>query len=146
MVAAALEIINAGQEPLPGVADDRSTGSAGGAGPVAGARVTGTVSAVLWDTLERVWGQLGFDVAVPDRASRALALARVIEPTSKRDSARVLVEVGAWAPANTTIYQCLKRCQQRDYWARLAAACWAHAGARASLLMYDVTVRREALD
>lgn len=139
LVAAAWELVNAGQESLPGVGNDRSPVPAGGPVAVSGAQVTGTVSAVLWDTLERVWAQLGFDVAVPDKAFQSLALARVIEPTSKLDSARVLAEVGAWAPANTTIYQCLKRCQQRDYRARLAAACWEHAGTRASLLMYDVT-------
>lgn len=139
LVAAAREVINAGQEPLPGVAEDRSTASSDGPVAVSGARVTGTVSAVLWDTLERVWGQLGFAEAVPDAAFKALALARVIEPTSKLDSARVLAEVGAWAPANTTIYQCLKRCQARGYRDKLAAACWQRAGARASLLLYDVT-------
>lgn len=60
---------------------------------VSGARVTGTVSAVFWDTLEPVWGQLGFADAVPDAAFKVLALALVIEPTSKLDSARVLAEV-----------------------------------------------------
>lgn len=139
LVAAAWEFVNAGQEPLPDVGNDRSPAPVGGAVPVPGARVTGTVSAVLWDTLDRVWAQLGFAAAVPDKAFQALALARVIEPTSKLDSARVLAEVGAWAPSNTTIYRCLKRCQERDYRDRLARACWAHAGARASLLMYDVT-------
>ena len=137
LVTAAHQIINAGQEPLPGVSGDQPGG--GVAAGTGGARVLSTTSAVLWDTLGRVWCQLGFDSAVPDRAFKALALARVIEPTSKLDSARVLGEVGAWAPTNTTIYRCLRRCQDRGYREALASACWAHAGARASLLLYDVT-------
>ncbi len=138
LVAVAWEVINSGQEPLPDLEDARPA-TAGGRLTVPGVQVTGTISAALWDTLERVWDQLGFTAAVPDEAFKALTLARVIEPTSKADSARVLDEVGAWAPANTTIYRCLQRCQERGYRDRLAAACWDHAGSRARLLIYDVT-------
>jgi len=137
LVGAAWEIVHAGQDLLPGVADGQGAAWSGRA--VSGARVTGTVSAVLWEVLETVWSQLGFDDAVGDKAFKALALARVIEPTSKLDSARVLAEAGAWAPANATIYRCLRRCQERGYRDRLAKACWVFAGPRASLLLYDVT-------
>lgn len=137
LVAAARRRITAGQDVLPGIAEDRFVG--GGEVVAPGARVLGTVSAVLWEALEGVWAELGFEAAVPDKAFKALTLARVIEPTSKLDSARVLAEVGAWAPANTTIYQCLKRCQERGYRDKLAAACWERAGMNASLLLYDVT-------
>lgn len=139
LVARARELITAGEDPLPDLAVDPPTDASPGSVTAVSARVVGTMSAVLWEALEAVWAGLGFDDAVGDRAFKALALARVIEPTSKLDSARVLGEVGAWAPANTTIYQCLKRCQERGYREKLAAACWQHAGANASLLLYDVT-------
>lgn len=135
LVAAAWEVVHAGQDPLVAETVPVAAGDPGRPR----AQVLGTTSAVLWDTLDQVWAQLGFAAAVPDEAFKALALARVIEPTSKLDSARVLGEVGAWAPTNTTIYRCLRRCQERGYRDRLAAACWDHAGARASLFLYDVT-------
>jgi len=137
LVKAAWDVVHANQDPLLG-----ETGTPGGeVVPAVPARavVTGTESAVLWGVLTRVWAQLGFDAAVPDRAFKALALARVIEPTSKLDSARVLAEVGQWAPTNATIYRCLARCQDRGYRDRLAGACWERAKPHATLLMYDVT-------
>ena len=87
------------------------------------------------------YDQLGFDAATEDdEVFRALVLARIIEPTSKLDSLRVLAEVGV----DTVSYATLKRRLQGyadDAWRRrLAAACAAHARlGPASLVLYDVS-------
>jgi hypothetical protein len=61
-----------------------------------------------------------------------MVLAGVIEPTSNADTVRVLTEIGAPAPTVRTLFRALGRCEQRDYRAKLASACLAHAtrGAR----------------
>ena len=43
--------------------------------------------------------------------------------------------------ASTTLYNCLRRCVERDYRSRVAASCWAYATARGpvALVMYDLT-------
>ena len=49
----------------------------------------------LWDALCRAYDALGFDRAAGgDEVFRELVLARIIEPTSKLDSLRVLAEAG----------------------------------------------------
>jgi hypothetical protein len=112
-----------------------------------GGQVLATSSLLLWEVLTSAYTRLGFDV-VGDEAFRALVLARIIEPTSKADTVRVLGEVGAGVPGLNTIYRSLKRCQQRDYRSLLAKACLAHSArtsGRSALILYDVTVRHEAL-
>jgi len=95
----------------------------------------------LWEALSRAFDALGFDAAADgDEVFRQLVLARIIEPTSKQDSLRVLDEAGI-AP---TSYATLKR-RLPDYatdaWRqRLAAACASHAAlGPASLVLYDVS-------
>jgi pentatricopeptide repeat protein len=64
----------------------------------AGARVVGTSALMLWNVLIDAYARLGFDT-VADEAFRAMVCARVIEPTSKADTVRVLKQIGAPAPA-----------------------------------------------
>lgn len=71
---------------------------------------------------------LGFD-RVDDGVFGALVCARIIEPTSKLDTIRVLSELGVAAPHRNTLYNCLRRCMRRDYRARIAKACWERATA-----------------
>ncbi len=53
----------------------------------------------LWDGLSRAYEVLDFDAAAEgDEVFRCLVLARIIEPTSKLDSLRVLEEVGMRIP------------------------------------------------
>ena len=47
--------------------------------------------------------------AVGDEAFRALVLARIVEPTSKLDTVRVLDELGVGSPSRVTFMRCLKR-------------------------------------
>jgi hypothetical protein len=107
-----------------------------------GARVTGTCSQLLWDVLASAYDRLGFD-AVGDEVFRSLVLARIVEPTSKADTIRVLDEIGVPAPALRTIFRALARCVERDYRGQLATACLAHsastAAGRLSLVLYDCT-------
>ena len=108
---------------------------------VAGGRVAGTASLVLWDLLVDTYARLGFD-ALGDDTFRALVCARIIEPTSKRDTIRVLGDIGVTAPALNTLYRCLRRVTERDYRDRLARACAAHSRTTrgvGGLVLYDVT-------
>lgn len=106
----------------------------------AGGRVVGTSALTLWNVLVDAYARLGFDT-LADEAFRAMVCARVIEPTSKADTIRVLTEIGAPAPAVRTLFRALTRCQERDYRATLATACLAHAtrGGALGLVLYDVT-------
>lgn len=102
--------------------------------------VQSTASRVLWDALSSVYAGLGFDV-VGDECFRQLVLARVVEPTSKLDSIRVLDGLGIAPASLRTITRTLPRINDRGYRDRLATACWAHVAARGTvaLVMYDVT-------
>lgn len=61
---------------------------------------------VLWDVLVAAYRELGFD-GLDDDAFEAMVLARIIEPTSKADTIRVLGEVGAPAPSLRTLFRSL---------------------------------------
>jgi hypothetical protein len=72
--------------------DDASAGEAG-----TSAVVEGTSSLILWEVLNGLYDDLGLD-RLGDETFRALVLARVIEPTSKADTVRVLTEIGVASP------------------------------------------------
>lgn len=111
-----------------------------------GARVVATSSQVLWNVLEDAYGALGFD-ALEDEAFKALVLARIVEPTSKADTVRVLGELGVASPSLRTIFRCLAHVVELDYRTTLAEACWARrAPGRASLVLYDVTTLHFEID
>src|SRR5215207_10096907 len=79
--------LNACKQMLP--IEDGPTGGR----PIGEPVVEGTASLIVWETLAAVYASLGFD-QIHDEAFKALVLARIIEPTSKADTVRVLVEVG----------------------------------------------------
>jgi len=103
--------------------------------------VTGSRSRVLWDLLEATYQGLGFAAAVDDDTFMKLVLARVVEPTSKADTIRVLDDLGVPAPSLRTIWRTLARCVEQDWRDKLAAAAYAHAtcGGALKLVLYDVT-------
>jgi transposase len=71
---------------------------------------------------------------------RDLVLARIIEPTSKIDAARVLEEVGVDAASYATVKRRLPAYAKPKWRQSLAAACAARAGlGPASLVLFDVT-------
>lgn len=131
--AAAAERIAGGQLQLDlGVAADD------GAGPLP---ITSARMAVLWDALADVYTELGFtDTTDGDTVFRDLVLARIIEPTSKLDSLRVLEEVGVTAASYATVKRRLRTYAKAEWRRDLAAACASHAGlGPATLCLYDVT-------
>jgi hypothetical protein len=75
-----------------------------------------------------------------DEVFRLLVLARIIEPTSKLDAARVLEEAGLAAPSYATLNRRAAHIREGAWRQRLSAACAAHARlGRASLVLYDVS-------
>lgn len=115
---------------------DETRASASGATAV----VEDTASLILWQALTGLYADLGLG-RLADDAFRALVLARVIEPTSKADTVRVLTELGVASPHRVTFMRCLKRVIERDYRAVVAQACHAHAtrGGSLAVVLYDVT-------
>ena len=57
-----------------------------------------TASEVLWRVLINAYRQLGFD-QVGDEVFTSLVAVRIVEPTSKLDTVRVLGELGPASPA-----------------------------------------------
>lgn len=131
LMAAAREQLNAGRGEL-------DLGLAGAARQ--GARVVSWSSQVLWDVLGDAYERLGFE-AIKDDAFRTLVLARLVEPTSKADTIRVLGDLGVKAPHVNTLFAALKRCNDRDYRDAISKACVRHSArsGMAAMVMYDVT-------
>lgn len=104
--------------------------------------IQGKRSQLLVDVVRSSWQRLGFDV-IEDAAFFQLVLARLVEPTSKVDSLRVVAELGMVPVHLSTVKRCLKRCADKGYRDRIAQACfrhvWSDHGGDVSLLCYDVT-------
>jgi hypothetical protein len=133
--AAARQRLAAGQGELDlGLQPDAEAG--GGPLPITSSRM-----GHLWDALACAYVVLGLEEAAGgDEVFRDLVLARIIEPTSKLDSSRVLEEAGVVPVSYPTVCRRL-RSYARDVWRqKLAGACVAHAGlGPASLVLYDVS-------
>jgi hypothetical protein len=135
--AAARQRLAAGQGELDlGLEPVEPTGRGGVPLPITSSRM-----GHLWDALGRGYEMLGFDQATGgDEVFRQLVLARIIEPTSKLDSLRVLEEAGIDAPVYRTVTRCLRVYAQAEWRQKLAMACAAHARlGPASLVLYDVS-------
>jgi hypothetical protein len=122
------------------VADWRPVEEAAGPVVAGPGRTIGTCSRLLYDALGGVYDWLGFDV-VDDRVFRDLVIARIVEPTSKLDSARVLADLGAKTMSYRTIQRHLDQIGPGDYRDAVAAKCFAYSSdcGGLSLLLYDVT-------
>lgn len=82
---------------------DAGAVAAGGSDPL---QIASSQMTPLWEALCAAYDQLGFDTAAGgDKVFRQLVLARIIEPTSKADSLRVLAE----AVIETVSYATVKR-------------------------------------
>jgi len=131
LLARAREVKDAGQGRL-----DLFSGEEGAAGRV---WVEGSHSRLLWEALGAAWERLGFG-CVGDEVFRQLVLARLVEPTSKSGSARVIEGLGLEAPSNTAIHRCLGRVVAEGYRSVLAGKCLQRAKPEAlTLVLYDVT-------
>ncbi|MBS2966339.1 IS1634 family transposase [Actinocrinis puniceicyclus] len=111
------------------------------AAPDAPLPITSSRMGHLTDTLEHGYRVLGFeDAAGGDDVFRQLVLARIIEPTSKLDSLRVLEDAAIAAASYRTLKRRLPLHAQRSWLERISEACAAHAAlGPASLALYDVS-------
>lgn len=131
--AAAVERLAAGQTELDlGI----SGGVEPGTLPILSSQMTH-----LWEALCATYRILGFESATKsDNVFRDLVLARIIEPTSKIDAARVLGEVGAASASYATVKRRLRGYAQPGWRQALAAASATRAGlGPASLVLFDVS-------
>jgi hypothetical protein len=135
--AAAAQRLAAGQ----GVLDlglDAAAETVASCGPL---EIVSSHAGHLWEALCRAYDRLGFAAATGgDELFRQLVLARIIEPTSKLDSLRVLAEAGVHPPAYRTLKRRLRCYCEASWREQLAAACAKHAAlGPASLVLYDVS-------
>ena len=95
----------------------------------------------LLDALCFVYKKLGFEkVSAADEVFRSLVFARIIEPTSKLDSLRVMNEVGIQSPSYATLKRRLPIYADLDFRNSLSSCCACHAALDAeALLLFDVT-------
>ena len=131
--AAAAQRLAAGQAQL-----DLGLGERSAAEPLP---ITSSKSALLWDALCAAYAGVGFDkAAADDEVFRQLVLARIIEPTSKADSLRVIDETGVAPVSYPTLNRRLPVFAKSGFRQALSAACAAHAKlGPASLVLYDVS-------
>jgi hypothetical protein len=108
--------------------------------PVGPGRTAATDSRLLYDAIAAVDDWLGFDT-VDDAVFRDLVIARIVEPTSKTDSRRVLVDLGVEVVSYKTIQRHLALINTGNYRDLIATQCFTHASDRGalSLVLYDVT-------
>ncbi len=115
-----------------------------GVGPPAGSEplpIESSQMSHLWDGLCSAYRILGFESATKgDNVFRDLVLARIIEPTSKSDTGRVLSEVGVESASYATVKRRLPGYAQPQWRQALAAASARRAGlGPASLVLFDVS-------
>ena len=134
-LAAGQGVLDLGLEVPSGISDSSSV-PPGSPLPIRSSRM-----GHLGDALAGVYEQLGFtEAAGGDEVFRQLVLARIIEPSSKLDSIRVLQEAGLTAASYPTINRRLPRYAKSEFRGRISAACAAQAGlGPASLVLYDVS-------
>jgi hypothetical protein len=102
-------------------------------------RLKQPVSQILLHVLSEQYASLGFN-KIRDDVFTLLCLARIVEPTSKLDSLRVLSELGVTGLSKNKLYRCLENVITNDYRTIIAEQCFAHAARRGiSLVLYDVT-------
>jgi hypothetical protein len=127
---------------LDGVADWRPAQEASPSARVAPpGRTTGTSSRLLYGVLGAVYDWLGFDEVVEDPVFRDLVIARIVEPTSKLDAARVLDDLGVATVSYRSVQRHLVTTVEKRYREKIATKCFAYATdcGGLSLIIYDAT-------
>jgi hypothetical protein len=98
-----------------------------------------SVSSLLLRVLTEQYNLLGFN-ELKDEIFAYLCIARIVEPTSKLDSIRVLGDLGVSGLSKDQLYRCLGRVITKDYRSALTRQCFAQAAIKGiSLILYDVT-------
>ena len=125
---AELETLTAGARQRVAAGPMEFDRGAAGPGPGGPLPITSSRMGHLVDALERAYRVLGLEKAAGcDEVFRQLVLARIIEPSSKPDSIRVLDEAGVAPPAYRTIERRLPAYAQESWRQRLSKACAGHA-------------------
>lgn len=107
--------------------------------PAVHVTLTSSYSDLLRRVLLEQYQYLGFD-RLGDDVFALLCFARIVEPTSKLDSLRVLADLGIHTMDRNHLYRCLKQSIDRDYRTTISRICYAYAATRTiSLILYDVT-------
>lgn len=93
----------------------------------------------LFQVLNRQYQKLGFSqLKDPDFAN--LCIARIVEPTSKLDSLRVLSDLGINDLSKDRLYRCLQKVIKKDYRKTISQLCFSHVTSQnLNLVLYDVT-------
>ena len=126
-------------------ADEVGGQAPGDGGAVRRPQIISRRSGWLIEVLRSAYRRLGLGEAIGgDRAFEQMVAARLIEPTSKADTPRVLSEIGWPAPApahRNTLYASLARAQERGYRESLSNALFEHVTSTSglALCLYDVT-------
>lgn len=96
-------------------------------------------STLLYKTLLEQYNRLGF-FSLKDQTFAHLTIARIVEPVSKLDSLRVLLELGVNNIDKNQLYRALKRIIKNDYRKKIGQLCF-KSGTQGglSLVLYDVT-------
>ncbi len=96
-------------------------------------------SELLWKVLKEQYELLGFG-QLDDEVFAALCIARIVEPTSKLDSLRVLADLGVDQIDRNRLFRSLAKVTELDYRKTISQACYDHALDRGiSLVLYNVT-------
>lgn len=133
LMAAAQQRIAQGQDQLPLAVPARQQPTA--------LEIVDTRMGRLLDALGHAYRQLGLDAATGgDAVFEQLVTARIIEPTSKKDTARVLAEAGAPAVSYATLKRRLPRYATAGFRNAVSGALAARAPlGPTALVLYDVT-------
>jgi len=83
-------------------------------------------SGLLFDLLKEQYASLGLSILC-DEDFALLCIARIVEPTSKLDSIRVLSDLGVDGLTKDRLYRCLKRVATKEYRTSIAKICVAQA-------------------
>lgn len=93
----------------------------------------------LFKVLNRQYQKLGF-AQLEDPDFTNLCIARIVEPTSKLDSLRVLIDLGIDDLSKDRLYRCLQKVIEKDYRKTISQLCFDHvASQNLNLVLYDVT-------
>jgi hypothetical protein len=104
--------------------------------------ITSSKAAHLWDAVCRGYEVRAFgQTAYRDEVFHVLVVARIIEPTGKADSLRVIEETGVAPVSYPTLNRPLPVFAKPTFRQALSTSCAAHAAlGPASLVLYDVTM------
>lgn len=98
-----------------------------------------TFSRLLFQVLKEQYECLGF-TKLGDEYFAYLTIARIVEPTSKLDSLRVLSDLGIGNLSKDRLYRCLTQVVTQNYRKTICRLCFDHSFNQGlNLVLYDVT-------